>query len=113
MDDVQQAQLAISLLKNADLVALTIPALCEFVWVLTRVYKKSTPEVALALNRLVACSNTRVNQNAFAAGLKVFESGGDFADGAIASEGAEMGADEFVSFDRAAVLRIANSRFLK
>jgi predicted nucleic-acid-binding protein len=35
--------------------------------------------------------------------LAHLEAGGDFADGVIAFEGAALGADTFVSFDRSAV----------
>jgi predicted nucleic-acid-binding protein len=35
--------------------------------------------------------------------LEVLEAGGDFADGIIAHEGAWLGAQEFVSFDKQAV----------
>ena len=37
------------------------------------------------------------------AGLAILDQGGDFADGAIAYEGASLGAEEFVSFDKQAV----------
>jgi predicted nucleic-acid-binding protein len=36
-------------------------------------------------------------------GLAVLDQGGDFADGVIAYEGAWLGAQEFVSFDKQAV----------
>ena len=37
-DDAKQAKLAAKLLLNADLIAVALPCLCEFVWVLRRVY---------------------------------------------------------------------------
>jgi predicted nucleic-acid-binding protein len=43
------------------------------------------------------------NHPAIEAGLAILDMGGDFADGAIAYEGAWLGADEFVSFDKKAV----------
>jgi predicted nucleic-acid-binding protein len=41
------------------------------------------------------------------AGLKVFEAGGDFADGVIAYEGIWLGAETFVSFDKKAVKQLS------
>ncbi|WP_420240055.1 hypothetical protein ACOBR2_04230 [Telmatobacter bradus] len=41
------------------------------------------------------------------AGLRVLAAGGDFADGAIAYEGAWMGGETFVSFDRKTVRLLA------
>jgi len=38
-DDAQQSRAAQTALKNADLVALTIPALCELIWMLSQGYK--------------------------------------------------------------------------
>ncbi len=38
-DDKKQARAAARLLKGAELIAVTLPCLCEFVWVLRRVYK--------------------------------------------------------------------------
>ena len=37
------------------------------------------------------------------AGLKMLDSGGDFADGVIAFHGRQLGGDTFVSFDKKAV----------
>jgi predicted nucleic-acid-binding protein len=48
-------------------------------------------------------ANVVVNRPAAEAGLVVLEAGGDFADGVIAYEGRWLGADTFVSFDKAAV----------
>ena len=44
-----------------------------------------------------------VDRPGAAAGLAVLEAGGDFADGVIAYEGAKLGGDTFVSFDKQAV----------
>ena len=43
------------------------------------------------------------NRPATEAGLSLLEAGGDFADGVIAYEGAWLGAETFVSFDKKAV----------
>ena len=39
-DDVHQAREAAKIMQEADLVAVPIPVLCEFEWVLRRGYKK-------------------------------------------------------------------------
>lgn len=102
-DDPHQARKAAQLLQEAELVAVPVPVLCEFVWVLRRGYKKSAAEVSEAIHRLTKSGNVVVNQPAIEAGLAVLEAGGDFADGVIAYEGDWLGADELVSFDANAV----------
>jgi predicted nucleic-acid-binding protein len=102
-DDPAQARISAKLLIEAELIAVTLPCLCEFVWVLTSVYDFSVLEVSGAVRALASASNVQVNKLAVEAGLKIFEAGGDFADGIIAYEGLWLGADTFVSFDKKAV----------
>jgi predicted nucleic-acid-binding protein len=102
-DDKAQASLAIKVLKEADLIAIPLPVLCEFVWVLSSAYKKSTPDISDAIYRLINCSNVAINRPAVEAGLSMLNSGGDFADGIIAYEGTWLGGDELISFDKKAV----------
>jgi predicted nucleic-acid-binding protein len=102
-DDLHQARRAAKILAEADLVAVPVPVLCEFVWVLRRGYKKSATEVFDAIRRLMRSANVVMNRTAVEAGLSALEAGGDFADGAIAYEGEWLGAEEFVSFDSKAV----------
>ena len=102
-DDPHQARIAAKLLQQADLVAVPVPVLCEFVWVLRRGYKKAVSEVSDAIHRLMKSANVVMNRPAIEAGLAVLNAGGDFADGAIAYEGDWLGAEEFVSFDSKAV----------
>jgi predicted nucleic-acid-binding protein len=102
-DDIAQARISAKLLVEAELIAVTLPCLCEFVWVLTSVYDFSVLEVSGAVRALASASNVQVNKLAAEAGLKVFEAGGDFADGIIAYEGLWLGAETFVSFDKKAV----------
>jgi predicted nucleic-acid-binding protein len=103
MDDARQGRLAANALLEAEAVALTLPALCEFVWVLTRGYRRSIVEVAAAVRRLIESGSVLVDRPAVEAGLAVFEKGGDFADGVIAFEGRRAGGDVFTSFDKEAV----------
>jgi predicted nucleic-acid-binding protein len=102
-DDVRQSKAAQAMLANADRVALTLPALCELVWVLSQGYRVPSAKVAEAIRRLMDSANVAVNRPAAEAGLALLSAGGDFADGAIAHEGRWLGADIFVSFDRKAV----------
>ena len=102
-DDVHQAQRAAKVLEEADLVAVPVPVLCEFVWVLRRGYKKSVPDISDAIHRLMNGVNVVMNRPAVEAGLSVLNAGGDFADGIIAYEGDWLGAEEFVSFDSKAI----------
>jgi predicted nucleic-acid-binding protein len=102
-DDVRQARQAAKILQEADLVAVPIPVLCEFVWVLRRGYKRSVPHISDAIQRLMNGVNVVMNRPAVEAGLSVLAAGGDFADGVIAYEGDWLGAEEFVSFDSKAI----------
>lgn len=102
-DNPHQARLAARALRGADLVAVPVPALCEFVWVLRRGYKKSIFDISGAIHRLMNSANVVMNRPAIEAGLSVLNAGGDFADGVIAYEGDWLGAEEFVSFDSKAV----------
>jgi len=102
-DDLHQARRAAKILTEADLIAVPVPVLCEFVWVLRRGYKKSAPDVSDAVRRLMRSANVTMNRPAVEAGLSALDAGGDFADGVICYEGEWMGAEEFVSFDSKAV----------
>lgn len=106
-DDPVQSRIAQSELANADQVALTLPTLCELVWVLSRGYRVASPDIALAIRRLIDATNIIVNRPATEAGLALLTAGGDFADGVIAFEGSWLGADAFVSFDKKAVELVA------
>jgi len=102
-DDPHQARQAAKVLREAQIVAVPVPVLCEFVWVLRRGYRKSVSEVSDAIQRLMRSANVIVNRPAIEAGLAVLDVGGDFADGAIAYEGEWLGGEVFVSFDSKAV----------
>jgi len=102
-DDPLQSPIASRALLKAELVIVPTPALCEFVWVMQRLYKRSAAEIALSIRLLMSGDNVELDRPAIEAGLEVLDAGGDFADGAIAFEGARRGADEFVSFDKQAV----------
>lgn len=102
-DDPDQARKASAALAKAQLIAVALPCLCEFVWVLLRLYKFKRADVAEAVRALLSTASVQVNRPAAEAGLAVLEAGGDFADGVIAHEGQWLGGDTFVSFDKQAV----------
>jgi len=102
-DDKEQALLAVAEMDRAEVIAVPLPALCEFVWVLTRAYDFSRREVAGAVEALMAVGKVALDRPAAEAGLAVFKAGGDFADGVIAFEGRRLGGETFVSFDLPAV----------
>lgn len=102
-DHPKQSALATTAMQEASLVAVPLPAICEFVWVLRRGYKLSAALIADAVRRLIKCENVVMNRPAVEAGLSVLAAGGDFADGVIAYEGNWSGAQDFVSFDKKAV----------
>jgi predicted nucleic-acid-binding protein len=103
LDDPQESRLASKALHDAETVAITLPALCEFVWVLSRGYKRTPDEIRTAIRRLIASASVAADRPAVDAGLAVLQAGGDFADGVIAFEGRRLGGSVFVSFDRRAV----------
>ncbi len=102
-DDPAQASVAAAVLTDAELIAVALPCLCEFVWVLLRVYGFQQADTASAIRALLAAANVEVNRPAVEAGLLVLDAGGDFADGVIAYEGNWLGGETFVSFDKKAV----------
>ena len=101
-DDPKQSKLAQNELAQAELVAVAVPALCEFVWVLGQGYKVPVPAIADAVRRLINSANVATDRPAADAGLAMLEAGGDFADGVIAFEGSWLGAEAFLSFDKKA-----------
>ena len=102
-DDKAQARAAVKVMRDAELIAIAVPCLCEFVWVLRRVYDFQPADVATAIRALLAAANVEMNRPAVEAELAVLDAGGDFADGAIAYEGNWLGGETFVSFDKNAV----------
>lgn len=103
MDDARQAKVASRLLMEADLIAVPLPALCEFVWVLRRGAGLAVDDIASAILALLRADNVVMNRPVVEAGLAVLKAGGDFAGGAMAHEGLHLGGEIFVSFDKAAV----------
>jgi predicted nucleic-acid-binding protein len=68
-----------------------VPALCEFVWVLRRVYAFPVAEISATIRALMEAGNVNLDRAAV------------FADAVIAHQGQWLGSDTFLSFDRRAV----------
>ena len=101
---MSQADAAAKLLREAELIAVTLPCLCELVWVLRRVYRLEREDIGAAVQALLDVGNVALDRVAVEAGLAVFRAGGDFADGVIEHQGRWLGGETFVSFGRKAVL---------
>jgi predicted nucleic-acid-binding protein len=102
-DDAAQARAASRVLREAELIALPLACLCELAWVLRRVYGFQRDEILLALQTVLEVENVAVNRAAADVGVATLRAGGDFADGVIAWDGAWLGGESFVSFDKRAV----------
>lgn len=103
MDDPEQAAMSVKVLEEAALIAVPLVCLCEFVWVLKRVYRFENRLIVDAIRALLDTGNVVMDRSAVEAGLAVLEVGGDFADGIIAHTGAQLGGACFVSFDQKAI----------
>ena len=108
-DDPEQADAARTLLQQATVVAIPIPVLCEFAWVLKRTYARGANDVAAAIEAVTEIDVVVTDLPAVEAGLFSLRAGGDFADGVIAHQGEALGGTVFASFDRRAVARLRSS----
>lgn len=106
-DNEKQANAADKILRNATLIAVSPPCLCEFAWVLQRLYRFDAMSVAQAIRALLDTEKVVMNRPAVEAGLAILEAGGDFADGVMAYEGSWLGGEIFVSFDKNATKLLA------
>lgn len=109
-DDEHQARIGEAALLRATTVALSLPALCELVWVLSRGYRFAPQNIAMAIRVLIGGAGVVIDGPAVDAGLEALDAGGDFADAVIAHEGRRLGGDVFVSFDKAAVALMASRK---
>ena len=102
-DDEAQSKAAAETLQQATLIAVSPSSFCEFVWVLKSRYGATRTTIVGVVRALLDTENLSTNRGAIEAGLDVVAEGGDFADGVIAYEGAWLGGDTFVSFDKKAI----------
>ena len=101
-DNPKQSRLAEAVLERAQVIALTLPALCECVWILSRGYRIEPTDIADRIRRMAESANVVTNRAAVEAGLEMMAGGGDFADGVIAYEGRWLGGEVFTTFDKRA-----------
>ena len=102
-DEPQQAELANNLLRQASVIIVSLPCLCELVWVLRRGVKLSDEKIILVLQRLLDIQNVEVNRPAVENGLRLLQKGGDFADAIMEYEDNMLGSEIFYSFDKQAI----------
>lgn len=106
-DEPKQAQIASDLLRHADMICVSLPCLCELIWILQRSAKLPSEAIVAAIVALMNTRNVVMNRPAVQAGLALLAAGGDFADGAMEFEGASLGGEIFYSFDKKAVALLA------
>lgn len=105
-DDEARAVQAEKVLKQAELIAVSIPTLCEFVEVLQNSYSLDAGNVGKAVRSLLNASNVVADRSTVAAGLALLGNGGTFAEGVVAFEGQRLGANNFISFTPNSMARI-------
>jgi predicted nucleic acid-binding protein len=59
-DDPAQSQAAIAALRGAEQIAVALPALCKFVWMLPRVCAFPGAEIIAAIQALMAAGNVSI-----------------------------------------------------
>jgi len=101
-DDARQAATARKLVRQAKRLVIPVPVLCEVAWILSRSLKIDKAKVADAIEALVKSPKVEADRATVLAGLAFLRAGGDFADGAIAQEGNDMGGNVFATFDKQA-----------
>lgn len=101
-DEPEQARRAAELLQRSELVAIPLLVLCEFVWVLQRVYAFANHDCMRAIEALLAAQKVVVDRPGVEAGLAMLAAGGDFADGVVAHGGRWLGGEMLATFDRRA-----------
>ena len=106
MDDPAQARAAQAALAEAEIVVVTIPTLCELVWILARQYRNVTPDIARTIRILINSGKVVPVRRRVAGGRAWLAAGGACAAGGIAFEGARLDGGMFLSFDRKAVVLI-------
>ena len=108
-DDPDQARIAQDVLRQATLLAISLPTFCEFAWVLAQGYKQKPSQIALAIETFLQIGIVETERASVEAGLALLRVGGDFADGVIAFEGRQAGGEIFLTFDKKAAQLLAQS----
>lgn len=108
-DDPVQSAKAEQVLREAETIAITLPTLCEFVWVLRQKRKVSNEVISRKIRELMASPRVVCDTHAVNAGLVILEAGGDFADGVIDFEGRRLGGASFATFDQEAATLLSRA----
>lgn len=108
-DDKDQSSAAVAAMEAATRVVVTTTSLCEFVWVLERLYKRPSRDITDSIRNILNAGNVTADRLAIEFGLLFMDAGSDFADGVIAYEGQRMGGQVFFSFDKLARRTAANN----
>jgi predicted nucleic-acid-binding protein len=108
-DDPVQSRIASDVierrLRGANPGFVSVVAMVEMVWVLSRAYRVPAPDVASAVERLLQVEALEVESApaVFVAMIALKEGVGSFADALIAELGARAGCEHTLTFDRKAL----------
>jgi predicted nucleic-acid-binding protein len=108
-DDKNQTASATRLFQTAATVTIPTSVWCEYVWVLSKLYKHKHQAISDAIRAIVKTRKVLVQDDEVEAGLQMLDAGGDFADGVHAYTGWRLAPDQavFASFDKQAVRLLA------
>ncbi len=111
-DEASQTEAARHLLETATQVVIPVTVFCEFAWVLGAAYRYGKEQVGLSIRKYLNAETVVTDRQAVEAGLAVLVRGGDFADGAVAHQGRQLGGVHFATFDTKARKLLASLGFL-
>jgi predicted nucleic-acid-binding protein len=108
-DDPNQTKSARSLFEKATTIRIASSVWCEYVWVLSRLYKFKREKLSQTIRAFLQTGKVIVQDEEVEMGLRIMDAGGDFADGVHAMSGLRLapGQATFASFDKQAVRLLA------
>jgi predicted nucleic-acid-binding protein len=88
--------------RNEEPLYLTDIVLCELVWVLSRLYRQTKPQIAAHLEQILSTAQFSIEHDSLVrTALRSWRSGkGDFSDHLIGQIGHHAGCHDTVTFDR-------------
>ena len=89
-------------IQNKEPLYLTVIVLCELVWVLSRLYRQSKPQLADHLEQILSTPQFSIEQDSLVRrAVRAWRIGkGDFSDHMIGAISRQAGCRDTVSFDR-------------
>jgi predicted nucleic-acid-binding protein len=104
-DDKAQEEKSRDILRTAKTIIIPTVVFCELCWVMSSAYKQPSNAIASAVRKILNIGKVQIKTEEIEAGLKMVDSGGDFADGVIAYVGRAMSNEPstFLSFDKQAI----------